>query len=110
MRMFLQGADILVVVKDIWAAKLPWTELHGEVDDPNTFVWCIVCSVIKERLKLIALKWDNLLKHASCTKAEEDQPNCIKGGKYYFRATYRHRQNQALHTQRNITTVSQLVS
>ena len=42
--------------KDIWAAKLLWAKLHGEPDDPNASVRCIVCSVIKGQPKLIVLK------------------------------------------------------
>ena len=58
---------------------------------------------------MIALKWNNLLKHAGCTKAEVDQLNDVKVGEYYFRSICKHRQNQVLYTQRNIAIVSQLV-
>ncbi len=61
---------------------------------------CMVCTFVKRKEKLLALKLDNLLMHQGCCKAKVSMP-VVNVGNFYSNKDFIHVKNERCYTTTN---------
>jgi hypothetical protein len=94
-----------------WQAKLPWAETIVSLDGSLYQVRYCTCSVVDGRDRIMAAKWDTLLKHEGHRKAKRDISGIgIKKGDKYIVKSCRHQAALAVYNTRQPLTVLQQVN
>jgi hypothetical protein len=84
-----------------WEAKLPWAEDVLTEDGRLHMVKCRPCTAMEGVPKLLAPKFDTLLKHEGRRRAIRDQPlKNIKKEDVYMAKEYKHQRNNAIYSAR----------
>jgi hypothetical protein len=84
-----------------WQAKLPWAEGVFTEDGRLHMVKCRPCTAVEGVPKLLATKFDTLLKHEGKRHAIKDQAlKNIKKGDVYMAKECKHQRNNAIYSAR----------
>jgi hypothetical protein len=94
-----------------WQAKLPWAEGVLTEDGWLHMVKCRPCSAVEGVPKLLASKFDTLLKHEGRRRAVRDQPlKNIKKGDVFVAKDCKHQRNNAIFCARQPCTVLEQIN